>query len=142
MRHVSPATLALAATLIAGTASAQFAAPPPPVPAPEPRAQTQRPRPLPATRATMDSLQDLRDAQAAIARGRWAAANEAVEMAETRALTRSVIAGTEGTPAQDPVLTETAAARAAIARRDRREAEARIGAAIRVIEGMPAGSTN
>jgi hypothetical protein len=139
MRIVTPARLTLAAALISGAAMAQLTPPPAPVPAPEPRVQTQRPRPAPPARATMDSLMDLRQAQQEIARGRWAAANEAVEMAETRALTRSVIAGTEGTPAAHPVLTETQAAREAIARRDRATASARIEAAIRLIEAEPAG---
>lgn len=50
--------------------------------------------------------------------GRLPLANELVERAETLTLTRSTIAGTEGTPVSGGAVAKMAAARAALSRRD------------------------
>ncbi|MBR0681054.1 hypothetical protein GXW74_11190 [Roseomonas eburnea] len=58
-------------------------------------------------------------AEQAARQGRLPLANELLERAETLALTRSTIAGTETTPMRDGPVARMAEARAAIARRDR-----------------------
>jgi hypothetical protein len=67
-------------------------------------------------RTGVDAL--LREAEAAARQGRLPLANELVERAEALALTRSTIAGTEGTPVREGPVARMAEARAAIARRD------------------------
>lgn len=60
----------------------------------------------------------LQRAEQAARQGNLPLANELVERAESLALTRSTIAGTEGTPVQSGAVARMAEARAAIARRD------------------------
>lgn len=60
----------------------------------------------------------LRQAEQAARQGRLPLANELVERAETLALTRSTIAGTETQPVSQGLVARMANARAAIARRD------------------------
>jgi hypothetical protein len=69
-----------------------------------------------ATDRQVDSL--LMQAEQAARQGRLPLANELVERAETLALTRSTIAGTEGQPYRPEPVARMAEARAAIARRD------------------------
>lgn len=61
----------------------------------------------------------LQQAEQAARQGHLPMANELVERAESQALTRSTIAGTETTPVRDGAVARMAEARAAIARRDR-----------------------
>jgi len=127
-----------AALLAAAPAFAQLS--------PSPPAPVQRVVPNPETvRAAAASRQEtargaatalslLQQADRELASGRLVAGREAIEQAETRALTRTVLASRAGSPASDPVLTETSAARAAIAARDVPQARSRVAAAIRLIE--------
>lgn len=65
---------------------------------------------------SVDAL--LNRAAEAARRGRLPLASELVERAETLTLTRSTIAGTEGTPVSGGAVAKMAAARAALGRRD------------------------
>lgn len=132
--------LLTAALLVAAPAMAQTLAPNPPAPvapAPRPNPETQRQireSRQEAARGTMDALSLLRRADSELAAGRLLRGRDAIEEAETRALTRTVLATQAGTPASDPVLTETSAARAALAGRNVAQARAHIASAIRLIE--------
>jgi hypothetical protein len=72
----------------------------------------------------------LRLAQATLASGRFGEAAELVERAEARLLTRSELASQAEQPASGGAFRDIAAARAALSRRDRVEADAMIGAAL------------
>jgi hypothetical protein len=65
--------------------------------------------------------------------GRIGLANGLLEPATTELLTRSTIAGTEGTPVQGGAVGRISAARAALARNDRAEARAEIEQAIAAV---------
>jgi hypothetical protein len=83
----------------------------------------------------------LNDAGAAVARGDWSRATELLEQAETRLLTRSTEAGTEGVPSGSPAVQAIVAARESVAARDRARAEERIRGAIAVARVAPASGT-
>ncbi len=70
---------------------------------------------LPAPPASEDTQTLLLYARQALREGRTGEAQEALERAETRALDRSVVAGTQNVPASGPLISATAAARQAIA---------------------------
>jgi len=73
----------------------------------------------------------LMEAQRALRRGQLGQANEFLERAETRMLTRSTEPVRAGQPMQDGMVSYIAAARQALWRRDRREAERHIDMALR-----------
>ncbi len=72
----------------------------------------------------------LAEARADLQAGRTGAAQEALERAETRALDRSIPAGTERVPAQSPLVDAVGQARAALASGDVRGAIAIIDRAL------------
>ena len=74
------------------------------------------------------------DARAALSKRRTGAAQEALEQAETRLLTRSVRPDTVGIPASGPLVTSISDARQALARRDIASSMAAIE---RALAGMP-----
>lgn len=73
----------------------------------------------------------LMESQRALRRGQLGQANEFLERAETRILTRSTEPVRAGEPMRDGVISYIAAARQALWRRDRREAERQIDMALR-----------
>lgn len=77
----------------------------------------------------------VRQARQAVASGRLGQANELVERAETRILTRSTLASQAGAPMQDPALTRLSAAREALARQDRAGARHALDGALAVMTG-------
>ncbi|MFN6955256.1 MAG: hypothetical protein ACK4PG_10725 [Acetobacteraceae bacterium] len=83
--------------------------------------------------AARDPAELLREAGVAVQFGRIGLANELLERAATELLTRSTIAGTEGTPVQGGAVGRIAAARAALARNDRVAARAEIERAIEAL---------
>ncbi len=132
--------LLTAILLGAAPAMAQTLAPNPPAPvapAPRPNPDTQRmiqQSRQENARGAMDALSLLRRADSELAAGRLLRGRDAIEEAETRALTRTVLATQAGSAASDPVLTETSAARAALVSRNVPQARAHIASAIRLIE--------
>lgn len=76
-------------------------------------------------------------ARAALAQGKTGMAQEALERAETRILSRSTDPSMAATPDDTPLIQQIRAARQALANRDTRGAQAAIGVAL----GEPAGST-
>nr|WP_314072524.1 hypothetical protein [uncultured Roseococcus sp.] len=72
----------------------------------------------------------LRQAKAAIGRGQIGQANEFLERAETRMLSRSTAPERAGQPMASPRLTAISSAREALRNRDRREAMRQIDAAL------------
>jgi len=76
-------------------------------------------------------------ARNALAQGKTGMAQEALERAETRILSRSTDPSMAATPADMPLIQQIGAARQALANRDTRGAQAAIGAAL----GEPAGTT-
>lgn len=76
-------------------------------------------------------------ARAALAQGKTGMAQEALERAETRILSRSTDPSMAATPADMPLIQQIGAARQALANRDTRGAQAAIGVAL----GEPTGST-
>jgi hypothetical protein len=78
----------------------------------------------------------LRDARIAVQRRQTGAAQEALEQAETRLLTRSVRQSTEAEPARGPVVGAISDARHALARHDM---EACLAAIDRAMQGMTGG---
>jgi hypothetical protein len=97
-------------------------------------AQSVRAPNLPAPPASDDTQTLLLYAKQALQGGRTGEAQEALERAETRALDRSVVAGTQSVPASGPLVQATAAAREAIA-------AGNIPGAIRIIDdAMPSAA--
>jgi hypothetical protein len=103
------------------------------------RISTDRPRmaqpraeapPLTLAEGIDDPATLLRLAQATLSSGRLAETAELVERAEARMLTRAELASRADRPAAGDPFRDAAAARAALARRDRAEAEGLIAAAI------------
>lgn len=88
--------------------------------------------------ATADTIADtqsgstefLKQAQSAVRAGNLGVANELLERAATRMLSRSTLATEAGTPMRDPRLERIAAARAALQSRDRAEAMRQIDQAL------------
>jgi hypothetical protein len=72
----------------------------------------------------------LQDARSALRAGRPGQANELLERAETRLLTRSTLAAAADQPLQSPTVRDIGAARTAILNRDRAGAERAIDQAI------------
>jgi hypothetical protein len=96
--------------------------------------------PRPATAAGIDDPATLlRMAQRLVAEGRLYQAGDLTERAQARLLTRSELASRAGRPVVGGVIGEIAAAREAVLRRDRADAEARLGAAIAALEGPTTG---
>jgi len=90
---------------------------------------------LPAPPATDDIQTLLLDARQSLQAGRTGEAQEALERAETRALDRSVPAGTERELATGPVVRAAAAAREALA-------AGNVAGAIRIIDAaLPSAAT-
>jgi hypothetical protein len=94
--------------------------------------------------APNDAEAFLRMAREAVAAGNAGRARERLEQAETRILTRSVIATRAGTPAQGGAVGAVSAARQAVERRDRAaayrhidEAMARLREPVPMASGMP-----
>ena len=87
---------------------------------------------LPAPSVGMDATVRtyLRAARSALAAGRTGQAQQALEMAETRALDRSVAQGQTGTPSNSPLVARISAARQALGAGDRNQALRRIDTAI------------
>jgi hypothetical protein len=88
------------------------------------------PPPLTLAEGIDDPATLLRMAQATLAAGRLAETAELVERAEARMLTRAELASRADQPAMGDPFRDAASARAALARRDRAEAEGLIAAAI------------
>lgn len=84
--------------------------------------------------------QFLTHAQTAVRRGRTGEAQEALERAETRVLTRSTTASTAGTPDADPRVASIEAARQALGRGDKNAAMQSINAAMTTGESASTGS--
>lgn len=108
-------------------------------------AQTSMPGPVPPTTPATGMPDSpsvlLRQAQGSLAAGRLPQALEFVEQAETRVLTRSVLATEAEAPARSAAITAMAGARSALARRDRATAGAQLTAAITAVEApVPAPS--
>lgn len=132
-------TIMLAATLVAAAPLLAQTNPPPPSPVQRvvPNPETERVVRASQQQATQGATTAhalLRQADQYLVARRMSAARDAIERAETRALTRTVLASQSGKPASDPVLAETASARAAIAERNVNQARSHIAAAIRLIE--------
>ena len=83
---------------------------------------------------SVDAL--LTQAGQAARQGRLPLASELVERAETLTLTRSTLAGTEGTPVRDGAVAKMAAARAALGRRDVPTATMLMAEAANMTRGM------
>lgn len=75
----------------------------------------------------------LTEAQRAVRRGQMGQANEFLERAETRMLTRSTEPALAGEPLRDSMVSHISAARQALGRRDRREAERQIEMALQAV---------
>lgn len=134
---------ALAAATLTAPALAQTAATPAPMPGRD-GAITEMQRPGPAVPqqnragASADAIADaqsgstefLKQAQAAVRTGNLGVANELLERAATRMLSRSTLATEAGAPMRDPRLERIAAARAALQSRDRAEALRQIDQAL------------
>jgi len=75
----------------------------------------------------------LHSAEAALATGRSGEAQEALEMAQTRLLDRSVPLGQTGVPSADPAVQQISAALQALAAGDRMSCVNQIGAALATI---------
>jgi hypothetical protein len=84
-----------------------------------------------------DASRWLTEAEQALRRGRLGEANELLERAETRLLTRSTLASMADRPMQDPVVDRIAEARRALTARDRSGALSAIGGAQTALAGMP-----
>jgi hypothetical protein len=78
----------------------------------------------------------LTQASEAARQGRLPLANELVERAESLTLTRSTLAGTEGTPVSSGAVAKMAAARAALSRRDVSTATMLMAEAASMTRGM------
>lgn len=88
-----------------------------------------------ATSSTPEAY--LAAARSALAAGKTGMAQEALERAETRILSRSTEVNMASTPADMPMIQQIGAARQALANRDTKGAQAAIGTAL----GEPAGAT-
>ena len=84
-----------------------------------------------------DASRWLAEADQALRRGRLGEANELLERAETRLLTRGTLAGLADRPMQDPVVDRIAEARRALTARDRSGALGAIGGAQTALSAMP-----
>jgi len=116
------ATAAAAAVLIAAPALAQTASSPPSDRASHiaPGASTVAPNlPTPDVGPNAGPAAFLTAAQNAIAAGRTGEAQQALEMAQTRLLDRSVAIGTTGVPSDDPAVRATSAALHALGNGDK-----------------------
>jgi|GEM_PF-6075339 len=82
----------------------------------------------------------VREAREAVNAGRLGQANELIERAETRILTRGTYTAQADMPMQDPTLTRLNAARAAIQRQDRTGARQELDAALAVMGGGEMGA--
>ncbi len=113
-------TLFLAAGLMIGLSTAAMAQ----------QAQVLQPLPAPGLAEGSRPSDYLRAAAAALAAGRTGEGENALEMAQTRMLDRSVPLGQTGNPSDNPTITQITQARQALAAQDRATSLQAIQAAI------------
>ncbi len=113
-------TLSLAAVLMIGLSAAAMAQ----------QSQVLQPLPSPSLPDGSRPSDYLRAAQGALAAGRTAEGENALEMAQTRMLDRSVPLGQTGNPSDNPTITQITLARQALAANDRATSLQAIQAAI------------